>query len=83
MHGLSDGPGKTHLFRLELDTLEEAKSVAEKEDFSLRQTQASSSSYRPPPEPMDPSLIESKTSRFEQQPIAKTQSLSKSSSLRS
>ena len=37
MQGLTDGPLKTHLFRLELDTLEEAISVAEQEDFSLRQ----------------------------------------------
>ena len=42
MQGLTDGPIKTHLFRLELDTLEEAISVAEQEDFSLRQAQASS-----------------------------------------
>ena len=48
MQGLTDGPVKTHLFRLELDTLEEAISVAEQEDFSLRQAQVSSSSYRPP-----------------------------------
>ena len=61
--GLANGPVKIHLFRLELDTLEEAISVAEQEDFSLRQTQASWSSYRPPrreyggPEPMDLSYI--------------------------
>ena len=71
MQGLTDGPVKTHLFRLELDTLEEAISVAEQEDFSLRQAQASSSSYRPPrlqeyggPEPMDLSYIESEKPRF-------------------
>ena len=29
MQGLADGPVETHLFRLELDTLEEAISVAE------------------------------------------------------
>ena len=71
MQGLTDGPVKTHLFRLELDTLEEAISVAEQEDFSLRQAQASSSSYRPPrrqeyggPEPMDLSYIENEKPRF-------------------
>ena len=71
MQGLTDGPVKTHLFRLELDTLEEAISVAEQEDFSLRQAQASSSSYRPPrrhelggPEPMDLSYVESERPRF-------------------
>ena len=48
MQGIVDGPVKTHLFRLELDILEEAISVAEQEDFSLRQAHASSGSYRPP-----------------------------------
>ena len=71
MQGLTDGPVKTHLFHLELDSLEEAISVAEQEDLSLRQAQASSSSYRPPrrqeyggPEPMDLSYIESEKRRF-------------------
>ena len=36
MQGLADVPVKTYLFRLELDTLEEAILVAEQEDFSLR-----------------------------------------------
>ena len=36
MQGLAAGPVKIHLFRLELDTLEEAILVAEQEDFSLR-----------------------------------------------
>ena len=36
MQVLADGPVKTHLFCLEPDTLKEAKSVAEQEDFSLR-----------------------------------------------
>uniref|UniRef100_A0AAV1TW04 Retrotransposon gag domain-containing protein n=1 Tax=Peronospora matthiolae TaxID=2874970 RepID=A0AAV1TW04_9STRA len=35
MQGLADGPVKTHLFRLELDSLEQAISIAEQEDFSL------------------------------------------------
>ena len=48
MRGLAAGPVKIHLFRLELDTLEEAILVAEQEDFSLRQAHASSGSYRPP-----------------------------------
>ena len=66
MQDLSDVPVKTHLFCLELDTPEEATSVAEQEDFSLKQTQTSSASYRPlkrqehgSPEPMDISYIES------------------------
>ena len=56
---------------MELDTLGEAISVAEQEDFSLRQDQASSSSYRPlrrqehgVPEPMDLSYIESEKPRY-------------------
>uniref|UniRef100_A0AAV1VCF1 Retrotransposon gag domain-containing protein n=1 Tax=Peronospora matthiolae TaxID=2874970 RepID=A0AAV1VCF1_9STRA len=48
MQGLADGPVKTHLFRLELDSLEQAISIAEQEDFSLRQARASSTSYRQP-----------------------------------
>uniref|UniRef100_A0AAV1TRN5 Retrotransposon gag domain-containing protein n=1 Tax=Peronospora matthiolae TaxID=2874970 RepID=A0AAV1TRN5_9STRA len=48
MQGLEDGPVKTHLFRLELDSLEQAISIAEQEDFSLRQARASSTSYRQP-----------------------------------
>ena len=60
MQGFAVGPGKTHLLRVELDTLEEAISVAEQDDFSLRQTHESSGLYRPQrrqeargPEPMD------------------------------
>ena len=71
MQGLTDGPVKTHLFRLELVTLEEAISVAEQEDFSFRQAQVCSSSYCPPrrqehggPEPMDLSYIESEKPRY-------------------
>ena len=45
--GLTDGPVKTHLFRLELDTLYQAISVAEQEDFSMSQAHMNSSSYRP------------------------------------
>ena len=33
--GLMNGPVKTHLFLLELDTLDRAISVAEQEDFSM------------------------------------------------
>ena len=66
MQILVDGPVKTHLFRLELDTLEEEISAAEQEDFSLRQAHASSLSYLPPirqevegPETMDLCYAES------------------------
>uniref|UniRef100_A0AAV1TFM3 CCHC-type domain-containing protein n=1 Tax=Peronospora matthiolae TaxID=2874970 RepID=A0AAV1TFM3_9STRA len=66
MQGLADGPVKTHLFRLELDSLEQAISIAEQEDFSLRQARASSTSYRQPrrydnggPEPMELCYVES------------------------
>ena len=66
MQYLSDGPIKTRLFGLELDTLEEAISVAEQKGLSMRQAHTSSSSFRPPrrqeheaPERMDLSYIES------------------------
>ena len=68
--GLADGPVRTHLFRLELETLDEAIQVAEQEDFSLRQAQTSHQPYRPMrrqvaggPEPMDLCSAESETSR--------------------
>uniref|UniRef100_A0AAV1T964 CCHC-type domain-containing protein n=1 Tax=Peronospora matthiolae TaxID=2874970 RepID=A0AAV1T964_9STRA len=68
--GLADGPVKTHLFRLELDSLEQAISIAEQEDFSLRQARASSTSYRQPrrydnggPEPMELCYVESEKAR--------------------
>uniref|UniRef100_A0AAV1U404 CCHC-type domain-containing protein n=1 Tax=Peronospora matthiolae TaxID=2874970 RepID=A0AAV1U404_9STRA len=70
MQGLADGPVKTHLFRLELDSLEQAISIAEQEDFSLRQARASSTSYRQPrrydnggPEPMELCYVESEKVR--------------------
>uniref|UniRef100_A0AAV1TWJ0 CCHC-type domain-containing protein n=1 Tax=Peronospora matthiolae TaxID=2874970 RepID=A0AAV1TWJ0_9STRA len=70
MQGLADGPVKTHLFRLELDSLEQAISIAEQEDFSLRQARASSTSYRQPrrydnggPEPMELWYVESEKAR--------------------
>uniref|UniRef100_A0AAV1TX50 CCHC-type domain-containing protein n=1 Tax=Peronospora matthiolae TaxID=2874970 RepID=A0AAV1TX50_9STRA len=69
-YGLADGPVKTHLFRLELDSLEQAISIAEQEDFSLRQARASSTSYRQPrrydnggPEPMELCYVESEKAR--------------------
>uniref|UniRef100_A0AAV1U363 CCHC-type domain-containing protein n=1 Tax=Peronospora matthiolae TaxID=2874970 RepID=A0AAV1U363_9STRA len=70
MQGLADGPVKTHLFRLELDSLEQAISIEEQEDFSLRQARASSTSYRQPrrydnggPEPMELYYVESEKAR--------------------
>uniref|UniRef100_A0AAV1V3R3 Retrotransposon gag domain-containing protein n=1 Tax=Peronospora matthiolae TaxID=2874970 RepID=A0AAV1V3R3_9STRA len=70
MQGLVDGPVKTHLFRLELGSLERAIFIAEQEDFSLRQARASSTSYRPPrrydsgsPEPMELCYVESEKAR--------------------
>ena len=70
MQGLVDEPVRNHLFRLELDMLEQAISAAEQEDFSMRQADASSSSYRPSrrqetggPEPMDLCSIESERPR--------------------
>ena len=48
MQGLVDGPVRNHLFRLELDTLEQAISAAEQEDFSMSQAHGNSSCYRSP-----------------------------------
>ena len=55
MQGLTDGPLRTYLFRLEFGTLEEATRVAEQEYFSVEQeyfsveqAHVSSNSYRPP-----------------------------------
>uniref|UniRef100_A0AAV1V2S2 CCHC-type domain-containing protein n=1 Tax=Peronospora matthiolae TaxID=2874970 RepID=A0AAV1V2S2_9STRA len=68
--GSCDGPFKTHLFRLELDSLEQAISIAEQKDFSLGQACASSTSYRQPrrydsgsPEPMELGYVESEKAR--------------------
>uniref|UniRef100_A0AAV1T5U7 CCHC-type domain-containing protein n=1 Tax=Peronospora matthiolae TaxID=2874970 RepID=A0AAV1T5U7_9STRA len=70
MQGVADGPVKTHLFRLELDSLEQAISIVEQEHFILRQARASSTSYRPPrrydsesPEPMELCYEESEKAR--------------------
>ena len=70
MQGLTDGPVKTYLFRLEFNTLEEAIRVAEQEDFSVKQAHANLNSYRPSrrqenegPEPMDLCHAGSESSR--------------------
>ena len=70
MQGLADEPVRDHLFRLELNTLEQAISAVEQEDVSMGQAHASSSSYRPPrrkktggPEPMDLCYVESEIPR--------------------
>uniref|UniRef100_A0AAV1TGK0 Retrotransposon gag domain-containing protein n=1 Tax=Peronospora matthiolae TaxID=2874970 RepID=A0AAV1TGK0_9STRA len=43
--GLVDGPVKTYMFQEDFHTLEKAIAYAELEDFSLRQSEASSSNY--------------------------------------
>ena len=70
IQGLADGPVRNHLFRLELDKLEQAIPAAEPEDFSMRQAHSRSSSYRPrrrqetgSPEPMDLCYVESERPR--------------------
>ena len=70
MKGLTDGPVKTYLFRLEFNTLEEAIRVAEQDHFSVKQAHANSNSYRPSrrqenggPEPMDLCNTRSESSR--------------------
>ena len=45
MQGLTDGPVKTYLFRLEFNTLEEAIRFVEQENFSVKQAHANSNSY--------------------------------------
>ena len=59
--GLADSPVKTHLFRIELESLDQAITIAEQEDFSLKQAFVHSGAYRHPrrqeyrgPEPMVP-----------------------------
>ena len=60
MQGLADGPIRNHLFRLDLDTLDQAVSAADWESICMRQAQVSSIFYHPPrrqedgrPEPME------------------------------
>ena len=70
MQGLTEGPVRTYLFRLEFGTLEEVIRVVKQEDFSVKQAHVSSNSYHPPRrpkngrlEPMDICYAESETSR--------------------
>uniref|UniRef100_A0AAV1U2D6 Retrotransposon gag domain-containing protein n=1 Tax=Peronospora matthiolae TaxID=2874970 RepID=A0AAV1U2D6_9STRA len=70
IYGLVDGPVKAYMFREDFHTLEKAIEHAEQENFSMRQSQANSSNYRPTrrkktggPEPMDLCYIEIKNSR--------------------
>uniref|UniRef100_A0AAV1UT55 Retrotransposon gag domain-containing protein n=1 Tax=Peronospora matthiolae TaxID=2874970 RepID=A0AAV1UT55_9STRA len=70
IYSLVDGRVKTYMFREDFHTLEKEIAHAEQEDFSLRQSQANSSNYRPTrqqetggPEPMDLCYIESENSR--------------------
>ena len=69
-HGLVDGPVKTYIFRETFHTLDKAIAYAEQEDFSLRQSQANQTNYRPSrrqetggPEPMDLCYVESEKPR--------------------
>uniref|UniRef100_A0AAV1UIL9 CCHC-type domain-containing protein n=1 Tax=Peronospora matthiolae TaxID=2874970 RepID=A0AAV1UIL9_9STRA len=61
---------RTELLKLKQDSLEQAISIAEQEDFILRQARASSTSYLPPrrydsggPEPMELCYVESEKAR--------------------
>ena len=70
MQGLTDGPVKTYLVRLEWNTLEESIRVVEQEDFRTKQDHVNSSYYRFPswqegkgPEPMDLCYAKSESSR--------------------
>ena len=69
MQGLTDGPVRTYLFRLEFYTLEEAIRVAKQEDFSVKQAHVSSNlsplrqQKNGGPEPMGLCYAESEISR--------------------
>ena len=70
IQGFPDGPVRDHLFRGELKTLSEAIHAAEQEDYSVRQSHATSTPYRPlrrpavgGPEPMDLCLVEGEKPR--------------------
>uniref|UniRef100_A0AAV1TED9 CCHC-type domain-containing protein n=1 Tax=Peronospora matthiolae TaxID=2874970 RepID=A0AAV1TED9_9STRA len=70
IYGPVDGPVKTYMFREDFHTLEKAIVYAEQEDFSLRQSEANSSNYRPTrrqetggPEPMGLCYIDIENSR--------------------
>uniref|UniRef100_A0AAV1VMB0 Retrotransposon gag domain-containing protein n=1 Tax=Peronospora matthiolae TaxID=2874970 RepID=A0AAV1VMB0_9STRA len=81
---------KTYMFQEDFHTLEKAIAYAEQEDFSLRQSQANSSNYRPTrrqetvgPEPIDLCYVESENSRSTSQANGKMPSLSEDWTLRS
>ena len=70
MDGLADGPVRTYMFREEFQSLNKAIAFAEQEDYSLRRSQAKSSTYRPPrrqevggSEPMELCRVESEKPR--------------------
>ena len=70
LQGLTDGPVRSHLFRIELKSLEEAITTAVQEDFNVRQAHTGVAPYRPSrrievggPEPMDLCHTESESSR--------------------
>lgn len=70
LQGLADGPVRTYMFREEFHTLDQAIAYAEQEDYSLRQSRATSTSCSPPrrqenvdPEPMDLCYVESEVPR--------------------
>ena len=90
IQGLVDKTVRTHLFRLELETLDQAISVAEQEALSLYQAQTNSKTYRPVrrqeigcTEPMDFSFVKGRgTSLIKEQAIAEVQSLPEVGTLR-
>ena len=48
LHGLADGPVRTYMFREEFHTLNQAIAYAEQEDYSLRQSRDTLSTYHSP-----------------------------------
>ena len=46
LRGFTDGPVRNHLFRIELNSLEEAITIVVQEDFTVRQVHTSLTPYR-------------------------------------
>ena len=69
LQGLTDGPVRIHLFRVELNSLKEATTTAVQKNFNVKQAHTGVAPYRPMrrveaegPEPMDLCHAESEIS---------------------
>ena len=70
LQGFTDGPVRSHLFRIELNSVEEVITTAVQEDFNVRQAHTGVAPYRPArrveaggPEPIDLCHAGSESSR--------------------